>query len=123
MKHIIFALIFLSTHVMAYQHEHSSPTDNWSKDSLERYQPSAAFIPIEINNTGNKIPYYIEVNNKQVTDIFLLDDGESVALNVPVKLKNHHGAQHFYVCSVSTAGMSGARVCSNVELFNLYPTE
>lgn len=123
MKKLVWLLCTLSMSSFAYQHEHSSPTDNWAEDSLDRYQTKEAFIPISIVNAGDGIPYYIEVNNRQVTDIFVLDDGESVNIEVPVTMEDHHGGQHFNVCSVSSVGMSGARVCSNVELFNLYPSE
>lgn len=124
MKYLILILLFsLSAPIHAYQHLHSSPADTWAKDSLERYQATKAFIPIAITNQGENMSYYLEVNNQPVTDVFILQDGESVSLDVPIQLKDQQGGQLFKVCSVSLADISGARICSNVELFNLYASE
>ena len=105
----------------SYTHKHSTKADNWSVDSLERYQdPNTASIPITIRHDGQDTRYYIEVNNKPVSNVFTLTDGETLDIDVPVKIKRQQGGQVFKVCSVSLNESAGARVCSEVELFALF---
>lgn len=106
----------------AYEHSQISQASTWPKGSLNRYQvPGEAYVPITISHKGKGTRYYIEVNNIAISDLFVMEDGETLDLDVPVDLENRHGGQKFRVCSVSLNGMSGSRICTNVELFNLYP--
>ncbi|MGL6313618.1 hypothetical protein [Vibrio sp. WXL103] len=122
MKKLLILAALVAAPCFAYQHNHSSPADLWSKDSLERWQPAEAVVPITINHMGEATRYYLEVNNQPVTNVFMLED-ETVSVDVPVILEDRHGGQLFKVCSVSMQGSAGARICSEVELFNLYPSE
>ncbi|WP_234497542.1 hypothetical protein [Vibrio maritimus] len=123
MKKLLLLTALMAPAAMAYEHNHSSIADLWAEDSLERWQPADAFIPITVSHGGPDTDYYIEVNNEPVTNVFTMTDNDTLSVDVPVKLEARKGAQLFKVCSVSLAGSTGMRICSEAELFNLYPSE
>ncbi|USD63098.1 hypothetical protein J4N45_19040 [Vibrio sp. SCSIO 43140] len=123
MKKLLVLVAVLAAPSFAYEHLHSSAADQWSEDSLKRWQPREAFVPLTINHIGEATRYYLEVNNEPVTELFTLEGNEKVSVDVPVTLENRQGAQLFKVCSVSLTEAAGSRICSKVELFNLYPSE
>lgn len=118
---LLSALTVCQPALAGYTHKHSTKADNWSVDSLERYQdPNSAFVPITIRHDGDETRYYVEVNNKPVSNVFTMTDGETLDIDVPVKIERQQGGQVFKVCSVSLTESAGARVCSEVELFALF---
>ncbi|MCG3816105.1 hypothetical protein I3256_09150 [Photobacterium damselae] len=81
------------------------------------YYVPEANVPIVIRHIGDKTPYYIEVDEQQISDIFYLKGEEEISIDVPIKLKNKKGAQFFKICSVAFHGSMGSRICTKAELF------
>ncbi len=124
MKYLFLSMAFFSSMSWAATSHFQTPVRYGGSDNLDAWHLTPdAFVPITIKHHGNETGYYIEVNNKQVTDVFTMDGNDLMTVDVPVTLENRHGAQLFKVCSVALHGSLGSRICTKAELFLIEATE
>ena len=118
MKYGLFLLWIFSSFVNSSTSHFQIPAKYGGEDDLDAWHYSSqAFVPITIKHIGKTTPYYIEVNNEKMSDVFQMEGEESVSIDVPVTLEKKHGAQYFRVCSVAFHGDVGSRICTKAELF------
>ena len=123
MKYISITLtllssMFYSTMLFAVTSHFQMPIRYGGVDNLDAWNlTTETFVPITVRHYGEETRYYIEVNNRPVSDIFLMEGDEEISIDVPVELEHKHGAQNFKVCSVALHGSIGSRICTDAELF------
>ena len=76
-----------------------------------------ASVPIKVSHKGNGTEYFIEVDGRQASDKFILNDGNVVELDVPVTLKDIDGKQEISVCSIADHGTMKSRICTHADLY------
>lgn len=124
MKYLILFMALFSSMSLAATSHFQTPIRYGGVDNLDAWHLTPdAFVPITIRHFGSETSYYIEVNNQQVTDVFLMDGEDILTVDVPVTLENRHGAQMFKVCSVALHGSLGSRICTKAELFLIEATK
>ncbi|PSW30472.1 hypothetical protein C9J21_18650 [Photobacterium phosphoreum] len=122
MKKSLFTLLLFPLLSQASSYHFQAPVVYGGEDSLDAWHyTEAVTVPIKVKHIGEKTPYYLEVNNQQISDVFYLEGEEEISVDVPITLEAKHGSQLFRICSVAFHGAVGSRICTKAELFLIQP--